>query len=275
MNAKPVIVLLVILCLALAAALIYGLYKTKGEISDLQTALVDRSNNWRTAETQLGQARQDLTLLRQTLDERVAELLDTSNRLVSTTRQLTKLEADSKAAAQSARQEIASRDTKITERDARIAELESERDNLTQRMNSLRSDITGLESQIADTEQKLAASEGDRAFLLSELKRLQSDKADLERQLNNLSTLREQYRRLREEVSVARRLEWIRQGLYGSTAKGAERLKQQTPQPVTATNGYPLNVELRQDGTVRITPLPSDSAPAAEPVTATNTPAAP
>jgi len=62
----------------------------------------------------------------------------------------------------------------------------------------------------ADTERKLAASEGDREFLLAELKRLQAEKVDLERQFNDLALLRDQIRKLKDELSIASRLEWIR-----------------------------------------------------------------
>jgi len=88
---------------------------------------------------------------------------------------------------------------------------------------------------------------------LKELKRLQSEKAELERQFNDLSTLRTQVAKLKEELSVSRRLEWIRMGIYGNQEKkGAERLLAgATP---ANTNNYNLNVELKQDGGAVIVP---------------------
>jgi hypothetical protein len=143
-----------------------------------------------------------------------------------------------------------------------------------------------LEKQITDTEKKLSASEGDRAFLLKELKRLQNEKAELERQLNNLAYLREQVRKLRDELTVAKRLEWIRRGIYGSEkggyrlAHGMAKTTAQTNVPATQTN-FNLNVELRQDGTVKVAPVANTNAPATtnvpvtKPVTTTtNAPAA-
>ncbi len=44
-----------------------------------------------------------------------------------------------------------------------------------------------------------------------------AEKAELERQFNDLAVLRAQVSKLKEELSVARRLEWIRQGLFAST----------------------------------------------------------
>jgi hypothetical protein len=101
----------------------------------------------------------------------------------------------------------------------------------------------------------LDAAEGDREFLLRELKRLQSEKADLERQFNDLDLLRTQVAKLKEEISVARRLDWIRRGIYGGgeTRKGAELLMQGVTVAVPRTN-FSLNVELRQDGSATVLP---------------------
>ena len=114
----------------------------------------------------------------------------------------------------------------IAKRDSRINELETQRDDLTKRMTDLNGQITGLEGQISDTQRKLAASEGDREFLLKELKRLQAEKNELEKQFNDLAgMLREQVRKLKDELSISKRLDWIRRGLYGSL-KGAEKLQE-------------------------------------------------
>ena len=54
-----------------------------------------------------------------------------------------------------------------------------------------------------------------------------AEKAELERQFNDLAVLRAQVSKLKEELSVARRLEWIRQGLFASTEqRGAQKLMQ-------------------------------------------------
>ena len=115
-------------------------------------------------------------------------------------------------------------------------------------MDDLTANIEKLGKLIVDTERKLAASEGDREFLLKELKRLQVEKAELERQFNDLSVLRAQVAKLKEELTVARRLEWLRMGIYGmSDKKGAEMLVAKNP-GTGKTNNFSLNVELKQDG---------------------------
>lgn len=253
MNAKTVAILLVVVCVALAGGLLYRhgrAVKEKKTDTDLIQTL---SNKVEIVTRDLNdQKNVNLTLQRE-LDEKVEQIKVYSNNLATVSADLAKLQNDSKAAAESARAEI-------LKRDARIAELESERDDLSKKMTELNSSITNLETQIAETQRKLEASEGDREFLLAELKRLQTEKAELERQFNDLALLREQVRKLKDELSIARRLDWIRRGLYG--LKGAERLQRGLIAPAPRTN-YNLDVELQRDGAVRVNPPPTNT-PAAQ-----------
>ena len=92
-----------------------------------------------------------------------------------------------------------------------------------------------------------------------------AEKAELEKQFNDLTVLRAQVSKLKEELSVARRLEWIRQGLFASTdQRGAQKLMQgaaatpaKAPKPT-----YDLNVEVSADGSVKVIP-PLTNRPAA------------
>ena len=118
-------------------------------------------------------------------------------------------------------------------------------------MTDLNGQIAGLESSITDTQRKLAASEGDRDFLLQELKRMQDEKIELERQFNDLAMLREQVRRLRDELNISRRLDWIRKGLYGNL-KGAERLQMGFDNQPAGGENFDLNVEMKDTGEVKL-----------------------
>jgi hypothetical protein len=86
---------------------------------------------------------------------------------------------------------------------------------------------------------------------------LQAEKAELERQFNDLAALRDQVRKLKDELSIARRLEWIRRGLYGSE-KGAEKLQKGLASVPGQTN-FDLNVEIRQDGGAKIVQPPTNA----------------
>jgi chromosome segregation ATPase len=149
-------------------------------------------------------------------------------------------------------------------RDARIADLEAQNQALDKRALDLGSAITNLTAQIEETKRKLAASEGEKGFLEKELKRLVAEKTELERQFNDLAVLRAQVAKLKEELTIARRLDWIRRGLFASSdEKGASRLLRPAapalPSP-PATN-YDLNVEVRSDGTVKVLPPSTNSPP--------------
>jgi len=147
---------------------------------------------------------------------------------------------------------------KLKEQDTKIADLESQNQALDKKAEALSDSITNLNTQIADTRHKLAASEGDKAFLEKELKRLMADKTELERQFNDLTVLRAQVAKLKDEQNIARRLEWMRQGVFASTdQKGAQQLMQGLRPTQTHAVGrpnYDLNVEVRSDGSVRVVP---------------------
>jgi len=93
---------------------------------------------------------------------------------------------------------------------------------------------------------------------------MQAEKSELEKQFNDLALLRAQISKLRDEMQVARRLQWIRDGLYGKQdQKGAEKmLLGITPPGSKETRpGFDLNVELRQDGSAKVNPPATNKPP--------------
>jgi chromosome segregation ATPase len=198
------------------------------------------------------------TYLQTNLVVRTEELTGASNNLAKLNAELARTQKEMQAAAEAARADI-------ERRDAQIAKLTTETNAMTQKLDDLNASIGKLGTLIADTEKKLAASEGDREFLLKELKRLQVEKAELERQFNDLAALRTQVAKLKEELSIARRLEWIRLGIYGaSEKKGAEKLMAGTT-GTAKTNNFNLNVELKQDGGAQVTAPDATKPPAPAP----------
>ena len=135
---------------------------------------------------------------------------------------------------------------------------------LDRRTAALTNAIAGLNAKIADTQQKLAGSETNNAFLEKELQRQTAAKAELESKFNNLTTVRAQVKKLKDDLLVARRMEWMREGYdSGTQEKGAQLLMQRTP----ATGAqrpphYDLSVEVGSDGSIHVIPLPTN-APAA------------
>jgi chromosome segregation ATPase len=257
MKGKTGIVVLVVLCIALGVGLLIRHAKARQEQQDAEAKITQMSNQWVKAEGDLNEQRKVNATMEKTLETKTSESESLSNKLASLTTTLVKTEEDAKTAAQQAKDEIA-------KRDAKISDLEGQNDDLSKKMSELNTSINNLETQIADTQKKLAASDVDREFLLKELKRLQAEKAELERKFNDLAVLRDQVRKLRDELSIARRLEWIRRGLYGSE-RGAERLQKGLAAAGPQTN-YDLNVEIKQTGGAKLVPPTTNSPAATTPV---------
>lgn len=254
MKGKVVVIILVITCIALGVGLFVRGKKAAEETQAAQSEIMQLSNVWVETKGQVDQLKTENISLETNLVGRTHELEAVSNNFINVAAALAKAQAEAKAAAEAAAAEMA-------KRDAKISELQGQNDEMTKRMLELNASLGNLELQIADTEKKLAASEGDREFLLRELKRLQAEKAQLEKQFNDLAVLREQVSRLKDELSISRRLEWIRRGILGSPAKGAEALiAPSLPVPTVRTN-VDLNVELKQGGEVKIQ-APTNSPPA-------------
>jgi len=252
MKTKMGYIILVLICVVLVGILIYNNKQAADQAKSDQASILTLSNNWLETNTKLEDYKQVNLTLEGELTKSKTEGASLSNNLNQVSANLTRTEAELKAA----REEMA-------KRDAKIAELETQKEALDKQAIDLKTSIGGLEVKISDTQKKLAASEGDKAFLEKELKRMMAEKAELERQFNDLAVLRAQVSKLKEELSIARRLEWIRQGLYGSQdMKGAQKLMQSVAPPAAPrTNAFDLNVEVNADGTVKIIP-PKTNAPA-------------
>jgi chromosome segregation ATPase len=251
MKGKIGIIVLVILSVVFGVGLLIRHSKAVHEQQESEARITQLSNDVVQTQAKLSEQIKVNITLETNLAVRTIETETLSNKLAVTSTTLAQTEADAKTAAETAKGEIA-------KRDAKIADLEGQNDEMTKKMGDLNTAIAGLETQISDTQKKLAASEGDREFLTKELRRLQAEKAELERQFNDLAVLRDQVRKLKDELSIARRLEWIRRGLYGSE-KGAEKLQKGIAAAPGQTN-FDLNVEIRQDGGAAVV-KPETNAP--------------
>jgi chromosome segregation ATPase len=259
MKNKIGILLLALLSIVLLIVLLATRKQAAEQKSKDADTILTFSNKWDDTVTKLNDQKQVNATLEKDMENQKKmydqAILDLTNKYTQTADSLAKTEVSLKASQE-----------EVAKRDARIAELESMNQALDKKSVDLSAAITNLTAQIADTQKKLAASEGDKAFLEKELKRLMAEKAELERQFNDLAVLRAQVAKLKEELNIARRLEWIRQGLFASSdQKGAQKLMQGLPAPQSQTRtnkpSYDLNVEVRSDGSVKIIP-PATNAPA-------------
>jgi chromosome segregation ATPase len=265
MKNQTGIIVLILICVGLIAALIWS----QKQASDQKTRDIDQignySNKWVETSAGLEQQRQVNVSLEGDLKKQRDDYSKLTNDFTQVSSNLDTTESSLKAARED-----------ITQRDAKIADLESQNQALDQRALDLSTAITNLTSQINDTRKKLAASEGDKAFLEKELERLMTEKAELERQFNDLNVLRAQVSKLKEELSISRRLEWIRQGLFTrAEQKGAQQLMEKSPastNPPPKRPSYDLNVEVSADGTVKVIAPITNSPAAPPPAPATNAP---
>jgi chromosome segregation ATPase len=256
MKGKVGVIVLLIICVFLAVFIYLSQEKAKDQQSLAFQNITQLSNALTTTSGKLTEQVHVNENLATSLTNKISELLSVSNKLETVSLQLAQTQQEADNAARTAKEEMA-------KRDARISSLEGQNDEMTGKIANLTEILSELEKQITETERKLSTSEGDREFLLVELKRLQAEKADLERQLTDLSLLRDQIRKLRDELSIARRLEWIRQGLYGPAQRGAERLEAGHAAP--PEQDYDLNVEIRQDGGARVVEPTNAPAPPEDP----------
>jgi chromosome segregation ATPase len=254
------IIILAALCLVLGIATIYTKRKATEQHNDDVARILNLSNQWTAATIKWEDQKQVSAMLEEDLKKAAMAYAELSNNLTQVSGTLDRTSASLKAT----ETKLVSTEGELKQREQRIAELESTNQALDKQASELSQSITNLTLQIADTRRRLEASEGDKAFLEKELKRLMGEKAELERQFNDLVILRAQVARLKEELNVARRVQWIRQGLFAAPeGKGAAKLMQSpanTP-PAARPQNYDLNVEVSTDGPPRIV-APGTNAPA-------------
>jgi len=259
MKAKVIIPIVIVIAIGLGIAL----FASRNRVSDQEVDIINLSNQVNAVSAQVN----DLTKVNETLEsdleKRGAEVISLTNAYSQALSTLAKTESDLKETEDT----LKTTQEELAARDAKIVALETQNAELDTKSAELNSAITNLTLKIEDTQARLAATEGDKAFLQGELNRLMAEKADLEKKLNDLKFLKAQVAHLKEELSIARRLEWIRKGLFNpADMKGATLLIQKTPPPKPAEekNKYDLNVEIGADGSVKVIPPPTN-APAGNP----------
>ncbi|HEV2392229.1 MAG TPA: hypothetical protein VG146_07685 [Verrucomicrobiae bacterium] len=250
------LIILVLVCVGLAIGLFVSRKAASDQHSEDATKIDDLSNRWVQTRGKLEEQTQVAAMFEKDLDAQrkaIAELTNkfslVSANLADTSSNLAKTEDALKASQQD-----------VAQRDSKIVDLETQNQALDKQAADLSASLTNLTLQIADTQKKLNASEGDKAFLQNELTRMMAEKSELERQFNDLTVLRAQVSKLKDELNIARRIQWIRDGLFArAEQKGAQHLMQGFPGPTVMTAksikpAYDLNVEVGSDGSVKVIP---------------------
>jgi len=254
MNNRIWVIILVLVCVGLGISVITIKNKAAEKQRQDSELIGTYSNKWVKSSSDLDEEQRVRTMVEKDLESQKKSFTELTNQFSDVSADLAKTETSLKTSQE-----------EVARRDARITDLEAQNQALDNKAKDLTLAITNLSSQIADTQRKLSASEGDKAFLAKELKRLMAEKGELERQFSDLTVLRAQVAKIKEDLVVARRLEWMREGVYANAdQKGAQRLMRAVnpPPPRSARTNYDLNVEVSADGSVKVIP-PLTNAPAA------------
>jgi chromosome segregation ATPase len=258
MKDKGPILVLLLVAVGLGVALIVINREASEQAREAADSLATASNSVVSVKKEIA----ELQVVNQTLESNLTTTrAEFSNKIALADANLRTTEADLQKAVAEAKTLTDSNTTAMAERDQKISELETRNQALDKEAESLHVAISNLDARIATTEGKLAKSEGDRTFLLSELTTMQAEKLDLEKRFNNIKDVRDQLRKLKTEAAIARRLEWMRKGIY-ETFKGDERLINggAGAQPGGSSGA---TVELKQSGAIKIqtNPPPSNTPP--------------
>jgi chromosome segregation ATPase len=253
MKTKLGIVILAAACAALAIALIATKKSAADERNETVAAMLDFSNqlvNARDAINDLSQV--NLKLTNDLASSRQQEL-EFSNNYAKTMAAL----MDTKSSLQSALE-------KITGLDDRVAGLESQNQALGQNAASLSNQLADANDEMTGARQKLADAQTNNVFLVAELQKQMAQKNEMEQKFNDPVQLRVQIKKVRDELFVAQRLEWMHNGTDPSVSRKDGQLltrhASSTNAAPSATAHFDLSVEVGSDGSVHV--LPQTNSPA-------------
>jgi chromosome segregation ATPase len=271
MRSNAVVVILILACVGLGVVLLVEKNAHQNEKQLLENTITVSSNTASKLDNDLRDLTRVFVAQSNTLTAVRAQAAKTSNDLAAAQTTLSTTEASLKesqdqaakaqAAATQAAADLAARDQEIRDLKNQNQDLDKTSNELRKTTEELRVSITNKQAEIDAKEKELENSKEDNESLSKELVRLKAEKADLEKKFNDLTVLKEQVTKLQDELTLAKKLDWIRRGIYNSfTVKGGERLMHPEPSAPPPTNAS-LNVELHQSGGVSVSGPGASNAP--------------
>jgi len=211
--------------------------------------------------TTLTQEKADLTT---NLTQARDTITQTENRLLKLKDDFDVQKAEHESFLEKTAEELAAKDKTIKTLNDDLAAAKNKHRDYDTQISDLNTEIVTKDQEIDAIQRRLEASDADREFLLKQRDKLIAEKAELEKQFQDIAVLREKVLKLQGELMASRKLEWIRRGLYGGARqKGGSKLmsmSRRKPQEEPTTNAD-LNVEIRRDGTVKIAPTSTNTPP--------------
>lgn len=161
-------------------------------------------------------------------------------------------------------EQISAKDEKISALNGELQTAQSKNRDYDSQIKTLNSEMADKDREIDDIGRRLKSAEEDRDHLLLEQKKLLAEKAELEKQFQDILVLRKKVQQLQVELMASKKLEWLRRGFYGGARKkGGSQLMSMSKRNdrKTVSANADLNVEVRRDGTVKIVPIETNSPP--------------
>ena len=161
-------------------------------------------------------------------------------------------------------EEISAKDEKISTLNGELQTAQNKNRDYDSQIKTLNNQMADKDREIDDIGRRLKSTEEDRDHLLLEQKKLIAEKAELEKQFQDILVLRKKVQQLQVELMASKKLEWLRRGFYGGARKkGGSRLMSMSKKNdrKTVSTNADLNVEVRRDGTVKIVPIETNSPP--------------
>ena len=234
---------------------VQSLSKVKTSLEEDMTANTLKFNE------ELGKKTDELAQRNEELEQANSDRNAKTKELELTSKELTDAQATLKEKQDALATMKTETDAAIEQGKKAMAELETKYDGLNQEKGALETKIASLNEDIEETNKKLEASEGDRTFLERELLRLQDEKAELVKKMNDIEFITAQYKRIKSDINIARRLDWMRRGIghYAKDKTITEKfveLRRPDHGATLAGIGEPLpdkiQVELTSNGEVKI-----------------------
>ena len=257
MKLKVVIVILVVACIGLVIALFAVKQQAEQQHGQDVSQITDFSNQVLQASDQLKDLGQVNLTLSNSLSSSQAQIALGEAQMA----QLSNSLAAANVTLDQTKNSLISSEEMITNLNNRIADLEAQNRALDDQATTLSNRLVALTTQIDDTKNQLALSETNAVFLQGELQKQLAQRAELEHKFNDLTQLRTQVKKIKDEMFVARRLQLMKNDT--GNKKGGELLMMHTlpssSSPTNRPSNYDLNVEIGSDGSVKIIPPLGDT----------------
>ena len=246
---------------AVTAVFLLGANETISTQAETITKHEVKIEGLKSAKETLVTEKADLT---QTLDTTTTTLRSTETKLSDLTTEHYKTIAVQQKVEEKLMEQISAQDKEISALNSKLSTAQNKNRDYDSKIKDLNSQMADKDRAIDDIGRRLESAEEDRDHLMLERKKLIAEKAELEKQFQDILVLRQKVQQLQVELLASKKLEWLRRGFYGGARKkGGSRLMgmSKKSQSKTVIPNADLNVEVRRDGTVKIVPIQTNSPP--------------